>query len=196
MYGKQISRDGETRLKKITAKLFYRVIGAMSNINIPADTGDFRLMSRRSVNALLELREHHRFMKGLFAWVGFPSIAIEYNREPRFSGDTKFNYWKLWNFAIEGISSFSVAPLKIATYLVLFISIFSFIFGAWVIIKTLFFGEVVPGYPTLMTTILFVGGAQLFFIGILGEYIGRIFGETKKRPLYIIQEISKSKYLK
>ena len=159
----------------------------LSNVPIPQDTGDYRLMSRRAVDALLKLREQHRFMKGLFAWVGFPSKAIDYRRDARAAGVGKFNYWKLWNFAIEGITSFTTAPLKIATYFGTFIALFSFVFGAWIILRTLLWGEQVRGYPTLMVTILFLGGIQLFCIGVLGEYLGRIFGETKGRPLYLVK---------
>lgn len=144
-------------------------------------------MSRRSVDALLMLHEQHRFMKGLFAWVGFRSKAVEYQRDPRFAGETKFNYWKLWNFALEGITSFTIAPLKVATYFGLCTSLFAFAYGVWIIFKTLVYGDIVRGYPTIMVTILFLGGGQLFFIGVIGEYVGRIFNETKARPLYFVQ---------
>lgn len=188
VYAKRTHRDGETWLKKSTASLFYRLMLKISRISIPQDTGDCRLMTRRVVDALCELREHHRFMKGLFAWVGFPSVAVEYRRDPRVAGETKFNYWKLWNFALEGITSFTIAPLKMATYLGFLVSLISLFFGLFIVAKTILWGDVVRGYPTLMVTILFIGGVQLFFIGVLGEYLGRIFGETKKRPLYLISE--------
>jgi glycosyltransferase involved in cell wall biosynthesis len=188
VYAKRTHRDGETWLKKRTASLFYRLMLKISRISIPQDTGDCRLMTRRVVNALCELREHHRFMKGLFAWVGFPSVAVEYRRDPRVAGETKFNYWKLWNFALEGITSFTIAPLKMATYLGFLVSLISLFFGLVIVAKTILWGDAVRGYPTLMVTILFIGGVQLFFIGVLGEYLGRIFGETKKRPLYLISE--------
>lgn len=188
VYAMRTHRDGETWLKKATASLFYKVMDRLSGkVKIPRDTGDFRLMSRRSVDALLQLREQHRFMKGLFAWVGFPSKAIRYRRDPRAAGETKFNYWKLWNFALEGITSFTIAPLKFATYLGLLTSSLAFVYGLWIIGKTLILGQDVPGYPSLMVTMLFLGGIQLFFIGVLGEYLGRIFGETKQRPLYFVQ---------
>ncbi|MBE9610391.1 glycosyltransferase family 2 protein [Chitinilyticum piscinae] len=188
VYAKRTHRDGETWLKKVTASAFYKVMDKVSGkVKIPRDTGDYRLMSRRSVDALLQLREQHRFMKGLFAWVGFPSKAIEYRRDPRAAGETKFNYWKLWNFALEGITSFTIAPLKIATYLGLLTAVLAFGNGLWIIGKTLIWGEAVRGYPTLLVTVLFLGGVQLFFIGVLGEYLGRIFGETKQRPLYFVQ---------
>ncbi|WP_198969156.1 glycosyltransferase family 2 protein [Xylophilus sp. ASV27] len=189
VYGRRTHRDGESWAKKATARYFYQVIGKLSKVQIPANTGDFRLMSRRAVDALLQLREHHRFMKGLFAWVGYPSIAVEYRRPPRAAGVSKFNYWKLWNFALEGITSFTILPLKLATYLGVFIALFSVLAGSWIILKTLLWGERVAGYPTLIVTILFFGGVQLFFIGVIGEYLGRIYNETKVRPLYVVQEV-------
>lgn len=187
VYAKRTRRDGETWLKKATAAAFYRVISMVSRVSIPPDTGDCRLMTRRVVQQLVRLREHHRFMKGLFAWVGFPSVAVEYRRDPRVAGTTKFNYWKLWNFAIEGITSFSIAPLKIAMYVGFTLAVSSFLMGGWIVVKTLVWGEAVRGYPTLIFTVLCLGGVQLFFIGVLGEYLGRIFGETKQRPLYIVE---------
>jgi glycosyltransferase involved in cell wall biosynthesis len=187
VYAKRTVREGETWLKRATAAWFYRLIQQVSRVKIPANTGDFRLMSRRSVDALLMLREQHRFMKGLFAWVGFSSKAVEYQRYPRFAGETKFNYWKLWNFALEGITSFTIAPLKVATYVGLCTSLFAFAYGVWIIFKTLVYGDIVRGYPTIMVTILFLGGGQLFFIGVIGEYVGRIFNEAKARPLYFVQ---------
>jgi polyisoprenyl-phosphate glycosyltransferase len=194
VYAKRTHRDGETWLKKATAAGFYRVIHKMSRIDIPTDAGDFRLMSRRAVEALSRLREQHRFMKGLFAWIGFPSIAVEYRRDPRAAGTTKFNYWKLWNFALEGITSFTIEPLKIATYIGLLTAFFSFSYGAWIAAKTLIWGDPVRGYPTIMVTILLLGGIQLFSIGVLGEYLGRIFSETKRRPLYFIQGYKPTKH--
>ena len=186
VYAQRTARDGESNLKKITARLFYRVIQSVSRIRIPEDTGDFRLLSRRSVDALNTLREHHRFMKGLFAWIGFPQKAVLYNRDPRFAGQSKFNYWKLWNFALEGITAFTIAPLKIATYLGLFIAFFSFLYSGWIFYKALAYGDTVAGYPSTMVTVTFLGGVQLSFIGILGEYIGRMFNEIKRRPLYFL----------
>ena len=187
VYATRIERSGETWLKKASAELFYRLMGHVSQLEIPRNTGDFRLMSRRAVDALLKLREQHRFMKGLFAWIGFPSKAVEYRREPRAGGVTKFDYWKLWNFAVEGITSFSTAPLKLATYFGFIVAVGAFLRGIWIIVKTLIWGDVVQGYPTLMVTMLFFGGVQLFCIGVLGEYLGRIFVETKGRPLYLVQ---------
>lgn len=188
VYAKRCQRDGESWVKKATAHAFYRVIKKLSKVAIPPDTGDCRLMSKRVVQELRRLREQHRFMKGLFAWVGYPSAAVSYRREPRTAGKTKFNYWALWNFALEGITSFTIAPLKLATYLGTIFAIGAFAMGVWIVLKTLILGDPVRGYPSLIVTVLFLGGVQLFFIGILGEYLGRIFDETKGRPLYLVAQ--------
>jgi glycosyltransferase involved in cell wall biosynthesis len=195
VYAKRTSRDGESFVKKLTAKLFYRVIHGVNRIKIPEDTGDFRLLSRRSVEALKQLRENHRFMKGLFAWIGYPQIAVDYQRDPRFAGSTKWSYWRLWNFALDGITSFTITPLKIATYMGLLTSIVSFSYALFIIYKTLVYGEPVRGYPSLMVVILFLGGIQLMCIGVIGEYLGRMFNETKHRPLYFIKGHDLSKAL-
>ena len=192
VYARRTARDGETFIKKITAKLFYRLIQGVSRVKIPEDTGDYRLLSRRAVEALKQLRETHRFMKGLFAWIGYPQIAVNYRRDPRFAGSTKWNYWHLWNFAIEGITSFTINPLKIASYLGLMTSIVSFTYALFVIYKTLAFGEPVQGYPTLMVVVLFLGGVQLMSLGVIGEYLGRMFNETKHRPLYFVNSFNPS----
>lgn len=192
VYATRINRDGETALRKTTTKWFYKILKRSNNINIPSDTGDYRLLSRRALKALNSLREQHRFMKGLYSWIGFPQISISYHREPRFAGRSKWNYWKLWNFALEGLTSFTTTPLKIATYIGLLTSLAAFCFGSYVIIKTLIYGDPVAGYPSLMVTILFLGGVQLTSIGIIGEYLGRLFDESKNRPLYIVREHSKS----
>lgn len=189
VYGKRMSRYGETVLKKVTAFLFYRLLQQVSRVRIPVDTGDFRLMSRRAVDALRTLRERHRFMKGLFAWIGFKSCDVPYERDKRFAGNTSFNYWKLWNFAIDGLTSFSTAPLKVATYLGLTIATGAFVYGLVTIYKTLIYGNDVAGYPSLMVVILFLGGVQLVGLGIIGEYLGRMFDETKQRPLYLVQDL-------
>ncbi|MBW8371825.1 MAG: glycosyltransferase family 2 protein [Thiobacillus sp.] len=194
VYAQRTVREGESWMKRATASAFYRVIQRLSRVRIPQDTGDFRLMSRRAVDALLQLREHHRFMKGLFAWVGFPQVALPYRRDARFAGDTKWNYWKLWNFAIEGITSFTTVPLKIASYMGLLISLFAFGYAAVIIYKTLMFGESVQGYPSLMVAILMLGGIQLASLGIIGEYLGRMFNETKRRPLYLTQGVQLSRH--
>lgn len=188
VYAKRTARDGESSLKKLTAFAFYRLIQRAGRVHIPQDTGDFRLLSRRAMVALSKLREQHRFMKGLFAWIGYPQVAVPYRREQRYAGKTKWNYWRLWNFALEGITSFTTAPLKMATYLGLVTALAAFTYAAITIYKTLVFGDPVRGYPSLMVVVLFLGGVQLITIGILGEYIGRMFDETKNRPLYLVQE--------
>jgi len=186
VYARRTVRDGESLLKKTTAGLFYRAIQFLSRIKIPQDTGDFRLLSRRAVDALKQLREQHRFMKGLFTWIGYPQIAVYYRRDRRFAGRTKWSYWRLWNFALEGITSFSIGPLKIATYMGLLTALGAFSYAAFVIYKTVAYGEPVRGYPSLMVVVLFLGGVQLISLGIIGEYLGRMFDETKRRPLYLI----------
>jgi glycosyltransferase involved in cell wall biosynthesis len=187
VYARRRCRDGETWLKKLTAAAFYRMIRRLGDVELPRDVGDFRLMSRRVVDAVQQLREQHRFMKGLFAWVGFPSTAIEYDRDPRAGGTTKWSFWKLWNLAIEGITCFTVMPLKLATWLGLGVAAFAVVFGAQLIVRTLLFGNAVAGYPSLMAVILFLGGTQLVTLGIIGEYLGRVFHETKRRPLYLVE---------
>jgi glycosyltransferase involved in cell wall biosynthesis len=186
VYAQRVRRDGETWLKRWTASRFYQLIQHTGRVRIPKDTGDFRLMSRRALDALLQLREHHRFMKGLFAWIGFPQTAVPYVRDPRFAGETKWNYWKLWNFALEGITSFTVAPLKIATYVGLITAIGAFSYGLVIIVKTLALGVDTPGYASLMVVVLFLGGVQLMALGVIGEYLGRTFNEVKNRPLYVV----------
>jgi glycosyltransferase involved in cell wall biosynthesis len=188
VYGTRSSRAGETRLKKFTSSAFYRIMRRLSATPVPPDTGDFRLMSRRAVEALRQLRERQRFMKGLFAWVGYRQKAVAYARDPRFAGNSKFNYWRLWNFALEGITSFSGAPLKIATYIGIATAVVAFAFGIWVMTKALLFGDPVRGYPSLMVVVLFLGGVQLMALGVIGEYLGRLYMEAKQRPLYLIDE--------
>lgn len=194
VYAQRVAREGETWIKIRTAALFYRTIRRFSRIDIPKDTGDFRLMSRRAVDSLNKLREQHRFMKGLFAWIGFPQKAIPYHRDARFAGATKWNYFKLWNFAIEGITSFTIAPLKIASYVGIVIALLAFLYASWIIFKTIAFGDPVAGYPSLMVVVLMLGGIQLAAIGVIGEYLGRMFNEVKQRPLYLVQELKPSRH--
>jgi glycosyltransferase involved in cell wall biosynthesis len=188
VFGTRTRREGESWLKRFTAAAFYRVMERLSHTPVPRDTGDFRLLSRRALDALAGLRERRRFMKGLFAWVGYRQCAIPYQREPRLAGASKFSYWRLWNFALEGITSFSTAPLRIATYLGVLAAMAAFVFGVVIIGKTLMYGDPVPGYPSLMTVVLFLGGVQLMALGMIGEYLGRLFDEAKQRPLYLVQE--------
>ena len=187
VYGKRIDRRGESRTKILTAKWFYRVLNYLSDVEIPADVGDFRLLSRRAVDALLSLPERHRYMKGLYAWIGFPQKAIPYVREPREAGQTKWNYWRLWNFALEGITSFSDVPLKIATYVGVVTSGVAIVYGLFLFIRTLIWGNPVPGYPSLIIVMLFLGGVQLICLGIIGEYLARTYQETKSRSLYFLK---------
>jgi glycosyltransferase involved in cell wall biosynthesis len=181
-------RHGESWLKKITATAFYRIIGAISTTPIPSETGDFRLLDRKVVDAIKRLPERTRFMKGIFVWVGFQHTSILYDRDQRYQGQTKWNYWKLWQFAMDGIASFSQVPLKIWTYIGFLIASFAFLYASFLIIRTLIFGVDVPGYASLMVTALFLGGVQLLTLGIIGEYVGRIYEEVKQRPLYLVRD--------
>ena len=188
VYAKRSQRKGDAWFKKATASSFYRIIQRLGKVKIPEDTGDFRLLSRRAVAALNTLNEHHRFMKGLFTWIGYKQKAVLYDRDSRQAGQTKWNYWKLWNFALDGITSFTTAPLKFATYIGFLAALFAFFYGGFMLIRTLLFGNPVPGYPSLIVVVLFLGGLQLMAIGVVGEYVGRIFNETKQRPLYFVED--------
>ncbi len=185
---RRVNRDSDTYLKRRTAEIFYRLHNRLSAVQIPENVGDFRLMDRSVVDALKRLPEKQRFMKGLFAWVGFRTITIDYTRSPRAAGNTKFSGWKLWNFALEGITGFSAAPLKLWTYIGGMGALFTFIYVVWVIVRTLVYGVDVPGYASLLVAVLFMGSLQLISVGVLGEYIGRIYMETKNRPLYLIRK--------
>ncbi|WP_346347740.1 glycosyltransferase family 2 protein [Acidithiobacillus acidisediminis] len=185
----RLSRDGESWFKRASAHAFYRVINRMSDVEIPADTGDFRLLSRSALEALKKLPERRRFMKGLFAWVGFRTTNVYYHREPRYAGKTKWNYWRLWNFAMEGITSFSQVPLQLAAYLGFFVSLLAFLYAIWLVISTLVYGNPVKGYPSMMVTLLFLGGVQLMALGVIGEYLGRIYEESKRRPVYLVRQV-------
>ena len=196
VYAKRLTREGDSWLKKTTAYIFYRLMQTSGRVKIPEDTGDFRLLSRRAVMALLQLREQHRFMKGLFTWIGFPQTSVLYKRDSRYAGKTKWNYWQLWNLAVEGITSFTTAPLRMATYIGLFTAIGAFLFALHVVYKTIVYGNPVAGYPSLLVVVLFLGGVQLMAIGVMGEYLGRIFNETKQRPLYFLNMYRPSKFSK
>lgn len=188
VYARRISRDGETWFKKISSETFYRILQKSTNIPIQVDTGDFRLLNQRCVEALKQFRESQRYTKGMFSWIGYKKKEITYKRDPRVAGETKWNYLKLINLAIDGITSFTTAPLRISSFFGIITSLISFVFILVIIVKTILFGEPVAGYPSLMAVILFLGGVQLVSIGIIGEYIGRIFIETKNRPLYFVEE--------
>ena len=182
------SRQGETWFKKASAHGFYRFINWLSEVPIPEDVGDFRLLSRRAVEALNQLPERNRFMKGLFAWIGYKQVTIEYDRHARVAGETKWPYFKLFNFAIEGITGFSVVPLRLASYAGFLTAFVAFIYALVMLVKTLTLGESVKGFPTLILAILILGGLQLMAMGIIGEYLGRLFMESKRRPLYLLDE--------
>jgi glycosyltransferase involved in cell wall biosynthesis len=192
VYAERAERAGDSWLKRHTASAFYRLMRRWGPVELPAQAGDFRLMSRNVVDALLSLREQHRFMKGLYAWVGFRSCGVPYCRGPRVAGRSKWSYWKLWNLALEGITGFSVLPLKLASYLGLAVALFAAGFGGQLVLRTLLFGNQVPGYPSLMAVVLFLGGVQLITLGVIGEYLGRVFNETKHRPLYLVARFEPS----
>lgn len=187
VYGVRKERANDSWLKRTTAGWFYRVINIMTGTPIPSDAGDFRLMDRRVVLSIRRLREHNRFMKGLFAWVGFRHVAVAYDRPERAAGTTKFGYWRLWNFALDGITGFSTLPLRLAGYLGFFTATVAGIYGVYLIMRTLLLGANLPGYPSLMVAVLFLGGLQLMVLGVIGEYLGRVFEEAKRRPLYIVE---------
>jgi glycosyltransferase involved in cell wall biosynthesis len=181
------SRANESWLRKATARIFYRAMGSIGTIDIPVDVGDFRLLSRRAAAAMRRLPERTRFMKGLFAWIGFPMTEIEYDRDGRVAGKSKWSYWRLWNFALEGITSFSAVPLKFASYVGLATALFAFGYALKILVMTLLYGDPVAGYPTLVVLVLFLGGLQLMALGLIGEYLARMFIEVKQRPLYLVR---------
>ena len=183
------SRAGESGFKRLSAYVYYRLLSYLSDIAIPADTGDFRLMSRRAVDALLQLPERQRYMKGLFAWVGFKTVELRYDRDARAAGETKWGTWKLFSLAFEGITSFSIKPLRLTTWLGLVVALTGLSYGAWIIAKTLFFGEMVAGYPSLISLISVLGGFQLVAIGLVGEYVGKNYIESKGRPVFLVEQV-------
>ncbi|MBY0423875.1 MAG: glycosyltransferase family 2 protein [Parvularculaceae bacterium] len=192
VYAQRRERRGETWLKKASASFFYRLMAKVGNAPIPANVGDFRLMSRKAVDAVCALREHHRFMKGVFAWVGFPSKAVLYDRDAREAGVTKWNYWRLWNLSIEAVTSSTLAPLKVSTYVGFATAALAFLYGAFIFMKKIFFGDAVQGYASLVVVMMILGGVQLAVLGVIGEYLGRVFNETKNRPLYFANSVELS----
>lgn len=186
---KRNDRQEDSFAKRFSSSLFYKLNNKISDVKLPDNVGDFRLFTRKVLNAINSLPENQRFMKGIFAWVGFRSITIEYKRPQRIAGSSKFNSWKLWNFALQGITGFGTLPLRIWTYIGFIVSIFAFIYASFLILRTLIMGVDLPGYASLVVIILFLGGLQLIGIGILGEYVGRIYMESKRRPPFIIDEI-------
>ncbi len=190
VYGVRTDRNADTAMKRLTAGGFYRLFNAVSTTTkIPENAGDFRLMDRRVVEVIKQLPERNRFMKGLFAWAGFNSIGVPYERPARAAGETKFNYWKLWNFALDGFFSFSSWPLRIWSYVGAGVALLSFLYILVIITKVIFFGIDMPGYASLMSVILFLGGMQLISIGVLGEYLGRMFLEVKQRPVFVVEGV-------
>ncbi|PQP01345.1 MULTISPECIES: glycosyltransferase family 2 protein [Pseudomonas] len=186
---KRRDRASDSYLKRHSAAMFYHLLNRISYTRIEENVGDFRLMDRKVVNVIRALPEHQLFMKGVLSWAGFTTVVVEYERARRVAGRSKFNGWKLWNLALEGITSFSTVPLRLWTYIGGAISIFAVLYAVYMVLDKIFFGNSVPGYPSLMTAILFLGGVQLIGIGILGEYIGRIYIEAKHRPRYVIKDI-------
>lgn len=187
VFGQRVARDSDAGAKRMSAGLFYRLFNAVAAQPIDENAGDYRLMSRRVVNDILKLRERNRFMKGLFSWVGYKSAAVPYDRPARAAGDTKFNYWKLWNFALDGITSFSTAPLRIWTYIGGAVAFAALVYTVIITAQTLIFGRDVPGYASLMVVVLVLGAVQLISLGIIGEYLGRLYLEAKQRPIYLLQ---------
>jgi dolichol-phosphate mannosyltransferase len=188
VYAQRAERAGETWFKKFTASAFYRVIDKITNINIPVDTGEFRLMDRKVVDAIVQMREYNRFMRGLSVWVGYRQTGITYERDARKAGETKFPLKKMWRLALDGITSFSYLPLQLATYIGFFVALLSLVFLVAVFFLRLFMPDFFYGQATTLVMVLFLGSVQLIFLGIIGEYLGRIYDEVKRRPLYIVAE--------
>ncbi len=193
VYGIRVDRSKDSGVKRVTSGAFYKIFNKLSSkVKIPSNVGDFRLMDRRVVDVIKTLDENNRFMKGLFAWPGFTSYGVEYKRPNRVAGTTKWNYWKLWNFALDGIFSFSSLPLRVWSYLGAFIGCLSFLYMIYILVETFIYGINVPGYASIMCVILFLGAIQLISIGVIGEYVGRISDEVKKRPIYVASNIEGS----
>ena len=193
VYARRKSRKGESFLKKLTSWGFYRTLQSMTKIEIQKDTGDFRLLDRRCVEAIKQMRESQRYTKGLFSWIGYNKKEILYDRDPRIAGKTKWNYRKLINLSLDGITSFTTSPLRWASIIGILVSFVGFIYMLSIILKTLIYGIDVSGYASMMVIILFLGGIQLIFLGLIGEYLGRAFYEVKKRPLYFIDSYNEEK---
>jgi glycosyltransferase involved in cell wall biosynthesis len=188
VFAKRSSRESDSFLKRNTALWFYSIFNKLSETDIPHNVGDYRLMDRKVVDIIRRLPEKDRFMKGLYCWPGYKNTYVEYERPTRAEGYSKFNFWQLWNFALNGLTSFSTLPIRAGIYLGFVISLFSFLYAFFIITKTVVLGIDVPGYASIMVTVLFLGGIQLFFLGLLGEYVGRIFKEVKNRPLFVVEE--------
>ena len=185
---KRRSRAGESFFKKWSSHAFYTILQKMSSVPMQCDVGDFRLLDKQCLNALRLMRESQRYTKGLFSWIGFEKKEVLFDRDARAAGKTKWNYWKLLNLAIEGITSFTIAPLRASAFVGCILAFFAILYMLFIVLRTLICGEDVPGYPSLVSIILFIGGIQLFFLGIIGEYLGRVFNESKFRPLYLVKD--------
>jgi glycosyltransferase involved in cell wall biosynthesis len=188
VYGVRDNRESDSLPKRLTADLYYRAHNWLSSDKIPEHAGDFRLLDRRVVEVIKSMPERNRFMKGLFAWAGFKSAGVSYHREERAVGTTKFNYWKLWTLAVDGITSASTVPLRVWSYLGGAVALFALGYAIFIVVRTLTSGIEVPGYASMMVAVLFLGGLQLLSLGVLGEYVGRILTEVKHRPLYVVRE--------
>jgi hypothetical protein len=188
VFGVRRTRDEDSFAKRLTASLFYRAHNLVSQDKIPENAGDFRLLDRKVVEVIRKLPERNRFMKGLFAWAGFRQAAVEYDRVERETGKSKFNYWKLWTLALDGITSASTVPLRIWSYVGAVVALFALGYAGFLALDTMMFGNAVPGYASIMVSVLFLGGVQLISLGVLGEYVGRILTETKQRPLYVVRD--------
>lgn len=189
VYGARADRASDSFSKRLTAAGFYKIFNKISNMPIPYDAGDYRLLDRRVVDEIRKLKETNRFLKGIMAWPGFKTIGVPYRRPERKHGSSRFNYWKLWNFALDGLTSFTTLPLRLWTYVGWGLAFLAMVFAAWIVLRTLIHGTDVPGYASLMVVILFLGGMQLMSLGIIGEYIGRLYMESKHRPIYVIDRI-------
>ncbi|MDR2766148.1 MAG: glycosyltransferase family 2 protein [Holosporaceae bacterium] len=189
VWAKRIDRSEDSIAKRMTANWFYRIYNLLSDLELPENVGDFRLMDRKVLEALKNFPERRRFIKGLFAFVGFRSAVVEYKRSKRRRGVSKWSYWKLWNYAVSGITSFSTFPLRISAYIGMFVTLLAFVRGLWIFLRVIFCGIDLPGYASTMVVLLFLGGIQLMSLGIIGEYIGSIYSETKRRPIYIVRDV-------
>ncbi len=190
VYAKRSNRKGETWMKKSTSKLYYRMLKKISDIPVQEDTGDYRMFSKRAIDALRRLKENERNMKGLFSFIGFKKKPIYYERDPRIAGKTKWNYWKLVNLAAQGFMSTSKVPLRLISIMGIFVSLIAFLYLIFVVVRAAIWGDPVSGYPSMVSIILFLGGGQMLALGIIGEYLGIVFSETKKRPIYYVNEYS------
>ena len=189
VYGVRTQRTGDTAAKRLSANWFYRVFNVMSPVRIPENVGDFRLVDRRAVDVLRQLPERNRFMKGLFAWVGFNAVGVPYERPQRAAGSSKFNLWRLWNFALDGVVSFSTAPLRAWFYVGVVIAAIAVLYALFIVTRVLIFGIDTPGYASLLIAVLLMGAIQLLSLGIIGEYLGRLFLEVKGRPIYVVESV-------